>query len=71
MAISATSHHTNGVNVALVDGSVRFIPETIQTLSAGVSYSSTNRYIVEQGSSNFGIWGAYGAINDGAATPGL
>ena len=71
MVITATSNHTNGVNVALVDGSVRFIPESIQTLSSGVSYSSTNKYIVSSGASNFGVWGAYGAISDGVAASSL
>jgi len=71
MVITATSHHTGGVSVALVDGSVCFVSETLQTLSPGVSYSSTNKVIVDSGASHFGVWGAYGCVNDGVAVSGL
>ncbi len=65
MVITPTSNHSGGVQVLLVDGSVRFVSETIQTLSTGVAYDSTDKYVVESGPSNFGVWGAYGCINDG------
>lgn len=71
MVITPTSYHSGGVQVALVDGSVRFISETIQTLSSGVSYDSTTKLIVESGTSNFGVWGAYGCVNDGVSVSGL
>ncbi len=68
MVITATSNHANGVQAALVDGSVRFISETIQTLSTGVAYDATTKFIVAGGPSNFGPWGALGCINDGVAS---
>lgn len=56
---SATSWHSGGVNAAFYDGSVRFIPDTIDcgNLDGGV--------IKCKGSSDFGIWGALGTINGG------
>jgi prepilin-type N-terminal cleavage/methylation domain-containing protein/prepilin-type processing-associated H-X9-DG protein len=64
--MSATAYHSNGVNVALCDGSVRFITESIDwggtaALTAGCR---------DAGISPFGIWGAMGSINgDEAVTP--
>ncbi|NMC20216.1 MAG: DUF1559 domain-containing protein [Thermogutta sp.] len=49
-----TSNHPGGANVCMLDGSVRFISETIDTgnLSLG---------LVESGPSNYGVWGALGS----------
>ncbi|MDR1480627.1 MAG: DUF1559 domain-containing protein [Planctomycetaceae bacterium] len=64
--ITATSYHTNGVNVALADGSVRFVNESINW---GGATALTAR-CVDGGASPFGIWGAMGSINGGeAVTP--
>jgi prepilin-type processing-associated H-X9-DG protein len=64
--VSATSHHGNGVNVALCDGSVRFITESIDWGGA----TGATSVCVESGRSPFGIWGAMGSINgDEAVTP--
>jgi len=60
---SATSHHSGGVNVALADGSGRFISDTI---SCG-NYNATHQSWVN-GPSPFGVWGALGTINGGEST---
>ena len=56
--MSATSHHTGGVNAVSFDGSVRFIAETI---NAG----NPNANQALSGPSNYGVWGAMGTPNGG------
>ena len=57
-AASAQSNHSGGVNAAMLDGSVRFISETIDAGNA-----SNN--CVSSGKSPYGVWGAMGSINGG------
>ncbi len=55
---TAQSNHAGGVNAAMLDGSVRFVSETID---AGDAYSNT----VSSGKSPYGVWGAMGSNNGG------
>jgi len=53
-----TSFHPGGANVCMLDGSVHFVSETIDTgdLTLG---------LVEAGVSNYGVWGALGSRDGG------
>jgi type II secretory pathway pseudopilin PulG len=55
--ISASSYHTGGINCVAGDGSVRFINETINSLSV------PDPRFVKSGQSQFGVWGAFGSVN--------
>ena len=69
---SASSNHAGGVNVSLIDGSVRFIENNINALSPGVSMATVGDPGKPGGTgggpSPFGIWGAYGSIDGGEST---
>jgi prepilin-type N-terminal cleavage/methylation domain-containing protein/prepilin-type processing-associated H-X9-DG protein len=60
---SATSLHSGGVNVALLDGSGKFVSETIDSGTA-VAFSNPTS---ARGESPFGIWGAMGSRDGGEA----
>ena len=70
-AEAASSFHPGGVNVALVDGSVRFIKETIDTWTikptTGWPKGVTRNVSVWQmgPTAKVGIWQALGSINGG------
>lgn len=51
---SASSNHTGGANAGFMDGSVRFIPETIDFVASSTIAQTVN------GESLFGVWGALG-----------
>jgi hypothetical protein len=57
--LSASSNHTNGVNVMIMDGSVTFVSETV---NCGNDF---NRPQVVNGTSPWGIWGAMGTPSGG------
>lgn len=56
---SASSNHPGGVNVGLLDGSVRFVAETIYCGPL------TGQGQKRSGPSNFGVWGALGTPSGG------
>lgn len=57
-AINAGSYHPGGVNVLMMDASVKFITSSIDT-------GNTSLPPVTGGPSPYGIWGALGSINGG------
>ncbi|MDR3232367.1 MAG: DUF1559 domain-containing protein, partial [Planctomycetaceae bacterium] len=71
---AANSYHTAGVNTVFGDGSVHFVSDTINTMSAewnGAAFTGDTIVTFHDsyfsGASPFGVWGALGAINDGQA----
>jgi type II secretory pathway pseudopilin PulG len=62
--LPATSYHSGGVNVTLMDGAGRFVSETIDS-GTGVRFPATTPRGDVNGESPFGIWGAYGSRNGG------
>ena len=52
------SRHRGGVNVGLLDGSVRFVSENIDS-------GNSNAHAVSSGPSPFGVWGAMGTPSQG------
>jgi prepilin-type processing-associated H-X9-DG protein len=60
--VTPTSYHSGGVNTSLMDGSVRFIPNTIDA-GTGSSFGTTDGNV--SGISPFGVWGAYGSRDGG------
>ena len=64
--MAATSYHQGGVNVAMADGAVRFISDTIDagdpTQTPAVQSSS---YLKYTGISQWGVWGALGTVAGG------
>ncbi len=63
--IAPSSFHPGGVNVALVDASVKFISDTIDYQGSNGGYTVGADYIVTTGKSVHGIWGAMGSRNGG------
>ena len=61
-----SSFHPGGANTAMMDGSVRFIHDDIDTGDVFVPESrlpETNQAV--EGKSTYGVWGALGSINGG------
>jgi prepilin-type N-terminal cleavage/methylation domain-containing protein len=58
---SASSFHSGGVLVGLMDGSVRFVSNTIDCGEAATRTTDA----LENGPSPYGIWGAMGTIDGG------
>ncbi|MCF0234113.1 MAG: DUF1559 domain-containing protein [Thermoguttaceae bacterium] len=60
-----TSYHSGGVNCAMADGAVRFIPETINVDFSDGMTGKIQKDKGYSGKSSFGVWGALGSINGG------
>ena len=65
--LAATSYHSGGVNAGMLDGSVRFIPDTIDT--NGLADIPTGINLT--GKSPLGVWGALGSPNGGETVSSL
>ena len=60
------SFHSGGVNVAMVDGSVRFVSETVDCGNlTGSTVGSNTGLGKRSGKSSFGVWGALGSRDGG------
>ena len=60
---SATSNHSGGVNVALADGSIRFIRNSINTGNLSLDAQAAASFAT--GTSPYGVWGALGTASGG------
>ena len=69
--LPASSNHSGGVNVGMVDGSVRFVSETVDCGNLTGSTIGDNTGLCKRSDkSNFGVWGALGS-RDGGETETL
>ncbi len=68
--MTAQSYHAGGVNVGMLDGSIRFVSDTINCETSGTDgLSGWYKYWGSQsGKSPFGVWGAMGTMNAGEST---
>ncbi|MDO5308707.1 MAG: DUF1559 domain-containing protein [Planctomycetia bacterium] len=65
--LAPTSYHSGGVNAVMLDGSVRFISDTVDT--NGLADIKTGIYLT--GESPLGVWGALGSPNGGETISSL
>jgi len=73
--ITASSNHTGGVNVGLLDGSVRFVSDSVQVENQSATTIQRGGATFElltassfTGASPYGVWGALGTIDGGEST---
>ena len=69
--MSAGSFHSGGVQVLMVDGSVQFVSETIDTGTVGAvgDGSGLDEPNPTSGPSPYGVWGALGSVSGGEVVP--
>ena len=60
---SASSYHPGGITVIMLDGSGKFISDTINCVSSGLPADRPGE--VKSGKSEFGVWGALGTASGG------
>jgi prepilin-type processing-associated H-X9-DG protein len=66
-----TSNHSGGVNCTFLDGSVRFVSETVNAMNTGANpetkqpWSYADFSMAPKGQSLHGVWGALGTPNGG------
>jgi type II secretory pathway pseudopilin PulG len=60
--LNAASYHPGGVSTVMMDGSVRFVSETVNCGNIAAPY-------VVAGPSPYGVWGALGSIEGGESVP--
>jgi prepilin-type processing-associated H-X9-DG protein len=73
--VSASSNHSGGVNVSMLDASVKFVTDTIHTanLSRKVTSQSPEAHVTpaypydDAGTFSYGLWSELGSINGGEA----
>jgi len=65
---SASSYHSGGVNVGILDGSTRFVSDTINAITSPVPDGTSIPKQTNSSKSHFGVWGALGSINGGEST---
>lgn len=56
-----SSYHSGGVNCCMVDGSVKFVSDTVETGDQSLNAAGETA----KGESRWGVWGAMGTINGG------
>ncbi|MCL2709842.1 MAG: DUF1559 domain-containing protein [Planctomycetaceae bacterium] len=69
--ISATSFHTGGVNVSLLDGAVIFVSDSVDSGTEKTFARTVTDTAPPTGRSPFGVWGSYGSRNGGESVSRL
>lgn len=69
---ASSSYHAGGAQVAMCDGSVRFVPDTVDCKRSDYSSLGGSTLTVgNSGKSYFGVWGAMGSRNGGESVSSL
>jgi hypothetical protein len=71
--VSVSSNHPGGVNVVLGDASGRFVSDSVNALTAGLTDDpfTNNPGWEYSGRTRFGVWGSYGNISSGESLGSL